>query len=394
MSIGSKERGPLAGIRIFDMTQWMVGPWATMLLGSMGAEVLHLEQPDVDWSQLSAGVPPTINGTSIGYLSWNMNKRGVFMDMKDEHDRAFAHKLIETCDVFVCNMRTGVAERLGMAYEELSKINPGLVYCSATGYGRIGPRANERGTDSTVQALTGFWSTQGARGEAPEKYRHYTQLDASTGNTIAQGVLLGLYARKRTGKGQKIDITMLDAGATAQVPRLAEHFAGVDHAPQGSSAFATAPDRAFLCENDRWIGVSVTSDAQWASLCRVLGNDELAADERFATNKDRVSNRDALEKLLVPLFREHPQTYWILQLQAAGVPFGTPLEWEVLKNHRQVIENGYLQEIDTPAWGPHWTGGPPWQFSKTPAHMEGAPIPGDATFELQEEVAKREAGKA
>src|ERR1700751_5725036 len=116
MSIGSKERGPLAGIRIFDMTQWMVGPWATMLLGSMGAEVLHLEQPDVDWSQLSAGVPPTINGTSLGYLSWNMNKRGGFMDMKDEEDRAFAHKLIETCDVFVCNMRAGVAERLGMAY--------------------------------------------------------------------------------------------------------------------------------------------------------------------------------------------------------------------------------------------------------------------------------------
>src|ERR1700722_2603074 len=133
--------GPLDGTRIFDATVYMVGPWASMLLGSLGAEVFHVEQPDADWATISAGVPPTINGTSIGYISWNMNKRGVAIDLKDEDDNAFARRLIDTCDVFMCNMRPGVPERLGLGYERLKATNPGLVYYLANGDGRTGPRS-------------------------------------------------------------------------------------------------------------------------------------------------------------------------------------------------------------------------------------------------------------
>lgn len=381
---------PLDGVRILDATLFMVGPWSSMLLGAMGAEVLHVEQPDVDWSRLSGAIPPTINGTSIGYITWNMNKRGVFIDFKSESDRNFAHHLIETADVFLCNMRPGVPERLGMSYEELSAINPGLIYCSATGYGRTGPRAADRGSDNTVQAMSGFWSTQGKRGDLGEAYRHYTQLDAQTGNTVAQAILLGLFARKRTGRGQRIDVTMFDAAATLQLPRIAEYFDGQAHEPQGSSAFATAPNQAFRCQDGKWVGVSVTSEAEWGRLSAVLGDEALSSDPRFTKNSDRLRNREALEEKLIPLFAARPQAYWLLHLRKHLVPVGAPMDFETIRSHRQVVENDYLVEVETQAWGKVWTGGPPWRFSKTPAHMAGTPIPGEATFELWEEVDRRE----
>src|SRR5579871_1639781 len=139
--------GPLEGIRVFDLTVWMVGPWASMQLGAMGADVIHIEQPGVDWSSLGAGVPPTINGTSIGYITWNMNKRGLFLDLKSTRDRATARQLLESCDVFLINMRTGVAGRLGLGYEAVSAINPAIVYCSVTGFGESGPMAERPGAD-------------------------------------------------------------------------------------------------------------------------------------------------------------------------------------------------------------------------------------------------------
>jgi crotonobetainyl-CoA:carnitine CoA-transferase CaiB-like acyl-CoA transferase len=392
MGIGSKDRGPLAGIRVFDFTVWAVGPWASLHLGSLGAEVLHVEQPDVDWSQLSAGVPPSINGTSVGYLAWNTNKRGLFLDMRTDEDKRFAHELIKTCDVFLCNMRVGVPERLGLGYEELAQENPGLIYCRATGFGDCGPRTFERGGDGQLQAMTAFWAAQGARGEAAEVYRHYAHLDFSTGNNCASAILLALLARKRTGKGQRVDVTMLDAGATLSLPRFAEHMAGFTPQPQGSSSFVSAPNRAFHCLDQRWIGLSVTSQDEWQRLLRLIDVEELR-DAKFATNKKRVSNRDDLEAILVPVFAKRAQSYWVFYLKKAGVPFGIPMDWENLREHRQVIENGYLTELHTPAWGDIWVGGPPWHFSKTPAHMEPAPIPGEATFELQDEIAKLEANE-
>ena len=194
-----------------------------------------------------------IKGTASGYVAWNMNKRGVAIDFKNDDDLRFAYELIETSDVFVSNMRP--LERLGLGYDKLKEINPRLVYCRATGYGSTGPRADERGNDARMQAVTGFWSTQGARGGAS---RGLPALDPDRRGDRAtcspQAALLGLYARKRTGRGQYIEVTMLDAGATVQLPRIVEHFAGLPHQPQGSSAFGTAPDRAFRCEDGQWLG--------------------------------------------------------------------------------------------------------------------------------------------
>jgi crotonobetainyl-CoA:carnitine CoA-transferase CaiB-like acyl-CoA transferase len=186
---------------------------------------------------------------------------------------------------------------------------------------------------------------------------------------------------------------MLDAAATMQLPRLAEHFGGVTHQPRGSSAFATAPDRAFRCQDAQWIGVSVSSEEQWRRLCDLLAKPELASDPRFATNAARVEHRDALEDLLAADFASKPRAYWELFLTRAGVPCGTPMQWEHLRHHEQVLANDYLVEVPTVAWGTVWTGGPPWRFSKTAARMEGAPIPGIDTDELRDDVERAKAGE-
>jgi crotonobetainyl-CoA:carnitine CoA-transferase CaiB-like acyl-CoA transferase len=378
--------GPLANVRIFDFSIGMAGPWATMLLGSLGAEVLHVEQPDVSWSQLGGGTPPLVNGTSSGYLAWNLNKRSIFLDLKDTDDRRLAHRLIKTCDVFFSNMRVGVPERLGLDYETVRALNPQIVYCIGTGYGTSGPKVADSGNDMTMQALTGFWSTEGERGSPGELYRHYTQIDATTGNTAAQAIVLALFARKRTGQGQRVDISMYDAAATVQSVRIAEHVAGYQHKPRGSAAFGTAPDRAYRCHDHRWIGISVTSDQEWRRLRDCLKADALANESLFATNGGRVANSSLLDEILEPIIASQPQSYWIWAFGRARIPFGIPADFETLKNHRQVLENCYLTRVETDAWGKLWAGGPPWRLSKTPARMAAPPIPGDATFELREEL--------
>lgn len=378
--------GPLQGYRVFDLTLAMNGPWSTMVLGSLGADVLHVVQPDVDWRQLAGGPLPTTNGTSAAWVVWNMNKRSIFIDLKDPAGLSFARDVIRTCDVFVNNMRVGVTERLGVGYQDVVEINPGIVYCSATGYGRSGPMAKLPGMNTTNCAITGHPTIQGPRGGPGEFDRHQTQIDAFTANTMAQAVLMGLYARKRTGKGQFTEVTMLDAALTSQAPRYAEFFAGYHHAPRGSSSFLTAPDRAFLCQDKRWIGVSVTSEDEWNRFCTAVELPGLADDERFQTVLSRLERSAELDALLEPLFATLPSAAWEHAFAKAGVAYGVPERWEEFRYHRQCVENEFAVQVETTAWGTMWTGGPPWHFSRTPAVMTTACIPGLDTFDVQDEI--------
>ena len=156
--------GPLDGVRVFDLTLWIVGPAASMQLGALGADVIHIEQPGVDPRTLCAGAPPAIDGTSAGYITWNMNKRGLFLDLKSAADRATAYELIRSCDVFLINMRPGAAERMGVGYEQIASINPRIVYTTVTGWGEIGPMRDKAGADVQCQYFTGFWTTNGVEG--------------------------------------------------------------------------------------------------------------------------------------------------------------------------------------------------------------------------------------
>jgi crotonobetainyl-CoA:carnitine CoA-transferase CaiB-like acyl-CoA transferase len=384
--------GPLEGIRIFDLTIYMVGPWAAVQLGALGADVIHIEQPNVDPSTLGAGVPPKINGTSVGYITWNMNKRGLFLDLKTPQDRATAYELLKTCDVFMVNMRTGTADRLGLSYEAVAEINPQIVYCSITGFGETGPMATRPGADGQMQYFSGFWSTNGAQGGEREIYRHFTQMDGSTGNYAAQAILMGLLARKRTGRGQRIEVSMLRATTALQTARIGEYMATGEVAkPLGSAAFATTPDEAFLCEDSLYLGISVTNERDWRALCHAIDRQDLLSDARFATNVDRVAHRNELSSILAPVFRDKPQYHWMMQLTRAGVPCGYPMRFEELRYHPQVTENDYIIESDTSAWGRLYTGGPPWHFSETPARWTGTPLPGEHTGDVLDELQQRRA---
>ena len=372
--------GPLSGIRVFDLTLAMVGPWCAMQLGSMGADVIHVEPREA----VRAGVPPSINGQSIGYITWNMNKRGIQFDLKAQNDRADAYELLKTCDVFLMNMRPDVAGRLGVDYESVSKVNPNIVYVAVTGWGQTGPMRELPGADGQIQHFTGFGSANGVEGsEEGEIYRHFTQMDATTGNYACQAILMGLLARKKTGKGQRIDVSMLRAISALQTGRITEHLSsGVDPKPLGSKAQSVAPSQALLCQDQRWLGVEATNEAEWVALARAIGKPELAEDARFTTNSDRVAHRNELAAILEATFATMPLDYWTMELGKVGVPCARPMRWDELKFHPQVLENGYLVDIETTSWGTVKTGGPPWHFEKTPARWFRTPEFGEHQDEI------------
>jgi crotonobetainyl-CoA:carnitine CoA-transferase CaiB-like acyl-CoA transferase len=381
----TEQRRPLEGIKVFDLTAWMVGPWASRYLGALGADVLHVERPGTPLAKLGR-VPPMIKGTSIGYLAWNFNKRGLALDLKDASHLAFARALIKECDVFLINMRPGVAERLGLGYEELAAENERLVYCSVTGWGTEGPIAAKQGADTHLQAYSGFWSVNGAEGGRPEYYRHYTQLDASTGNYATQAILFALVGRTRTGKGGRIDVTMLEAASAVQTLGLATAMVrDTDLEPLGSAGRWAAPDEAYECQDHRYIGVSATTGQQWHSLCQALGRTDLAGREEFADIRGRVAHRDQLRAEIAPVIASMPRAYWCLQLDRHAVPYGYLLDFDELRRHEQVRDNEYLVEVDAGFWDRVWTGGSPWRFDRYRTAWFAPPLPGEHTEQIRAE---------
>jgi crotonobetainyl-CoA:carnitine CoA-transferase CaiB-like acyl-CoA transferase len=380
-------RGPLEGIRVFDLTLIMVGPWSTMNLGALGADVIHIERPGIEKSSLGGGIPPTINGTSIGHITWNMNKRQMFLDLKAEFDNETARKLIATCDVFVDNMRPGVADRLGLSYEALSAINPRIVYCTICGWGTTGPMADRTAADPQVQAFTGFAGNSGAPGGPAEVYRHFTQMDATTGNYAAMAIMMALLARERTGRGQRIDLTMLQAGTAVQATRIGEFFATGQQPPILGSAIANvAPSEAFLCQAGAYLGVQAATAAQWRALCSVLKLEDLAADASLLTIPGRVAARERISARLAEVFQTKPARWWQLQLGRAGVPCARIMTFEELIHHPQVTENHYIELAQTRAYGDVYAAGLPWTFDRTPGSILPTAEPGEHTGEILDEL--------
>jgi crotonobetainyl-CoA:carnitine CoA-transferase CaiB-like acyl-CoA transferase len=376
----------LDGIRVFDLTIAAVGPWATKLLGALGADVIKVEAPGGD--RLSHAVPPMIKGSSVLYISANHNKRMIELDLKKEADRAIALKIIERSDIFAQNMRPGAAERLGLGYDTVAAVNPRMIYVAASAYGRTGPMAGEAGIDPTVQCFCGWCSVTGPEDGRGEMFRHLAHLDLTTATTITQAVLQALIARERTGKGQRIEIEMLTAAMALQTTRFAEYFAtGVPPAPLGSAAATTAPHQAFECEDREYIAIGVERDEQWPGFCRALKLEELISDPRFATNPLRVTHRDELVPILAERFKTKPAAWWAIRLRKEQVPNGPLLKFAQLRDHPQVTANAHIVEIDTPQWGRMQVDGLPWKLDKTPAGpIRAGGKPGEHTNEVLREL--------
>jgi crotonobetainyl-CoA:carnitine CoA-transferase CaiB-like acyl-CoA transferase len=312
--------GALDGLKVLDFSRVLAGPFATMMLGDLGAEVLKVERPDGGDETRSWGPPFDERGQATYFLSVNRNKRSVVLDLKDDADLERARELARTADVLVENFRPGLMAGLGLAYEDLESGNPGLVYCSITGFGP-GEGARLPGYDLLVQALGGLMSVTGEPDRDPQKVG-VALVDILTGLFATSGILAALRHRDRSGQGQKVEVSLLASLLGALVNQASAYTAGgvVPHR-MGNAHPSISPYELYDARDGQLV-IAVGNDRQFLALCEAIGRPELAVDARFATNTDRVTNRVRLRDELDRALRERPADHWSEVLTAARVPAG------------------------------------------------------------------------
>jgi crotonobetainyl-CoA:carnitine CoA-transferase CaiB-like acyl-CoA transferase len=315
----SRAAGPLEGLVVADLSRVLAGPFATMLLGDLGADVIKVEHPD-GGDETRAWGPPFHGEHSTYYLAVNRNKRSVALDLKTDAGRRAARALAARSDVLVENFKAGAAERLGLGYEEVARDNPGLVWCSISGFGR-GAGAELPGYDFLVQAMSGLMSITGPAGGEPTKVG-VALVDVLTGLYATTGILAALQERARTGLGQRVEVSLLGSALASLVNQASSFLCtGTPPRAMGNRHPSITPYET-LATADRPLVVAVGNDGQFARLCRAIGRDELAADPRFVTNADRVANRDQLATLLEEALAARGAADWVAILAKAGVPCG------------------------------------------------------------------------
>ncbi len=373
-------RGPLDGITIFDMTHAAVGPWATMLLAGLGANVIKVEIPGGD---LILNVPPRQKELGVVYSHCNLNKRSITLNLKDEAERAIAYRILSSADVFIENMRPATAARLGFDYETVRGINPSIVYVSSSAWGSTGPMGSMGGNDGAIQAFSGFTTLNGAPGGPGEFMRHFGYVDLNTSQALVMAVLDGLIRRERTGKSQRLENTMLGACLFLQYTRLAEYLGtGTLPTTRGSACPVTVPHQAFRCQDKAHLAVGAVTDEQWRSLCEAIGADGPGSDPRFATNPGRVEYRDKLIPQLEEIFNKKPRRWWEIKLIEAGVPCSRFMDFEQIRYRPQVRENELLVTLDVPHQGKMHFANLPWRFNETPLEIKPPPYPGKHREEI------------
>jgi crotonobetainyl-CoA:carnitine CoA-transferase CaiB-like acyl-CoA transferase len=368
--------GPLAGLRVLDLSRVLAGPLCTMILGDMGADVLKVERPGAGDDTRHWG-PPWAEGPggreSAYFLCVNRNKRSAALDLKTEDGRAAVRRLAADADVLVENFAPGTMEAWGLGYDALAEANPGLVYCAITGYGSDGPEAGRPGYDFAVQARSGWMAVTGDPAGEPVK-AGVAIVDVLTGQYAATGILAALRERDVGGRGQRLEVALYDAALAGLVNVAQAALVTGREPPRFGNAHPTiVPYQAFAAA-DRTFVVAVGNDAQWRRLCGVLAAPELAGDARFATNPGRVENRAALVELLAARFRARAADEWLAAMEAAGVPCAPVQSVGEALADPLVTERGGFWEMEGPTYGRVPTVPSPVRFSRTPAVLRcGAP---------------------
>ncbi|MFQ5691572.1 MAG: CaiB/BaiF CoA transferase family protein [Nitrospinota bacterium] len=363
--------GPLDGVRVLDLSQVVVGPYCTMLLGDLGAEVIKIERPDRGDDTRQWG-PPFVEGESAYFLSLNRNKKSVTLNLKDPAGLKVLMDLAPKCDIFVENFKPGTLDRLGAGYEAVSRTNPRILYCSISAFGPTGPYRNYPGYDVMVSAIGGLMSITGERDGPPVKVG-VAITDVSTGILAHGAILAALYARERTGKGQKIDLSLLETQVAVLINQASNHLlAGVVPQRWGSLHPSIVPYRAFEAK-DMYVTIGAGNDSLFQRLCEAMGHPEWAGDPRFRTNPDRVKNRDALEGLMQEVLRTRTADEWFRILSEAGVPCGPVNSLDRVFRDPQVLHRGMVQEVDHPKAGRIKLTGIPMNLSETPAEIRTPP---------------------
>jgi crotonobetainyl-CoA:carnitine CoA-transferase CaiB-like acyl-CoA transferase len=362
----------LDGIRVLDLSRVIAGPWCGALLADMGADVLKVEGVnDLDESRTW---PPHKDGESAAYLLFNRNKRGMTLDLKAPEGVAIVKQLAARVDVVVENFRTGTMESFGLGYDVLSAINPGLIYCSISAFGRTGPRKDSPGYEALMQAFSGIMSITGEPGGAPVR-AGVSFLDLSTGLFTAFGVVNALLHRARTGVGQRVDGSLLET-AVSLLAFHAEGYLLTGAIPKalGSGHPSLSPYRTFRCQDGQWVFIAAANDRFWSRLAPALGLGELAADPRFAKNVDRVKHRAELEAILEATIGAMQREPLLKALEEAGVP-ATPVNTvDQVMEDPQTAARGMVDRVVHPVLGEIPVVSTPVKFSAMQAGVR-APAP-------------------
>lgn len=372
---GDRALGPLAGLRVLDVSRVLSGPFATMVLGDLGADVLKVEQPGVGDDTRQWG-PPYQGTESAYFLSVNRNKRSVTLDLRDPAGRQAIVKFAETADVVVENFRPGTAERLGISYGELAKVNPRLVYVSISGYGQTGPLRNEPGYDAIAQARSGMMSLTGEPGGLPVR-SGISIADLGAGMWALVGILVALRVRDRLDQGQWVDISLLD-GQIAWLTYTASGYFATGRPPSrlGTAHPTIVPYQAFPTK-DGQIMLAVGNDSLWQRFVSVLGSPEPLRDERFATNPGRVRSRASLVPIVAAFLLERTTEEWLDDLCGSGIPAGPIYDLGQALTQAQVVDREMVTRMDHPTVGDVYAVASPLKFSMsglvppTPAPLLG-----------------------
>ena len=312
--------GPLAGLTVLDLTRVLSGPYCTMLLADMEARVIKIEQPGRG-DETRAWGPPFVAGESAYFLSINRNKESVTLDFKQPGGRAALGSLLDRADVLVENFRPGTLDRLGLGYDTVQTTHPRVVYCSISGFGQTGPRRHQAGYDAVMQAEGGLMSVTGAA-DGPAFRVGVAIADLVAGLLAAQGIVLALYSRDRTGRGQHVDVGMLDGVVSLLTYHASMHLTTATMSQRVGNRHATIAPYDTFSAADGELFLAVGNDDQFRRFCEATELQTLLDDERFATNPARVVHHRELRERLVPVLREHSRAHWNDVLGGAGVPCG------------------------------------------------------------------------
>ncbi len=358
--------GPLADVRVLDASRVLAGPLCGQILGDLGADVIKLERPGAGDDTRAWG-PPFLDGLSAYYLSCNRNKRGIALDLGRPEGLRLFHELVRRSDVLLENFRAASADRLGLGPEKLLAVNPRLIVCSISGFGRTGPLSDLPGYDFAVQALSGLMSITGPV-EGPPCKVGVAVTDVLTGLYAASAVLACLHARQRSGHGYAIDLALLDCAVAAQV-NVVQAFLTSGAVPprQGNAHLQIVPYQAFATADD-WVVLAVGNDGQWQRFCEAAERPDLDADARFTTNTLRVRNRDVLVPVLEEVLRGRTTAEWEQRLVAAGVPHAPVWDYARLFAQPQAEARGLRVTVRDAE-------GRPVDLVGTPFHVGGATLP-------------------
>ncbi len=381
----SPHPGPLAGMRVLELAQIMAGPTCGMLLADMGADVIKVEKlPGGDDARDYR--EPRINGVSAPFLVQNRNKRGIALDLKKPQGREVLLRLVRNADVVTENYRRGTMEKLGVGYESLARANPRLIYCAVSGYGREGPWADKGGFDLIAQGFAGLMSITGEPGGPPVKSGSPVA-DINAGLLATIGILAAYAHAQKTGRGQFVDTSLMEAALQQTYWHAAFHFAeGRSPQPSGSAHVLTAPYQAFRAR-DGWINIGGANQANWERIADVLGHPEWRDDPRFATNTARMQNLETLSALITNVLSERTRDEWIAAFDAAGVPVGPVHSIGEALTHPQTLARRMVVDLQHPQAGPTKALGCPIHFSATPTQItRAAPLLGEHTRSVLQEA--------